>query len=259
MTHAPLRRYVMIGAPVTSVRTPPLLEAFLAGRGIDARVETRHVEPAALTAFVADVRADPSIGGLCVTMPHKNAIALLLDGLEGAARTTRSVNAVRRTADGQLIGGQFDGIALVGAVKAAGLQVTGRTVHLAGLGGAGLAIAEALLAQSPSSLVITEPDADRRAAAPLSERVSVMPPGTDPGRADILVNATPLGMAADDPSPFSASQVARAMLVADIVADPPATALAALAAEAGTPLVTGRDMVKAQIAPIGNWLLGEGR
>ena len=75
---------------------------------------------------------------------------------------------------------------------------------------------------------------------------------------DLLVNATPAGMSESDPAPFSERQVRHAACVADIVADPPPTRLAALARRAGTTLVSGRDMVRGQIDPIAHWLLHHG-
>ena len=106
MTSDRVRRYVMIGAPVTSVRTPPLLEAFLAGESAPARVDVQHLEPGDLAVFMDSVRADRGIDGLMVTMPHKRAILDHLDGVSGVAAASGSVNAVKRAEDG-LLGAQF--------------------------------------------------------------------------------------------------------------------------------------------------------
>jgi len=65
-----MKRYVMIGAPVTTVRTPALLTEYLRGLGAAIEIETRHVDPGDLDAFMAAATADTSIDGLLVTMPH---------------------------------------------------------------------------------------------------------------------------------------------------------------------------------------------
>lgn len=248
----------MIGAPVTTVRTPALLESWFAGHGTDARVEVRHLEPDLLVPFVESVRRDGSVDGLLVTMPHKQAILPLLDRVDPSASASGSVNAVRRADDGALEGAQFDGIALVGAVEAAGIDLARCRVCLAGLGGAGLAIALALLERDVAELRIVEPDAARAATGVAAMRglgaANAVRIGVAPSKAELLVNATPLGMRDGDPSPFDEDVVRRARHVADIVADPPATRLAALARAHGRTLVTGRDMVRAQIVPIGSWL-----
>lgn len=255
-----MKRYVMIGAPVTTVRTPPLLQRFLAGLGVDCGVEVRHVEAADLDAFMASARDDPSVDGLLITMPHKRAAIPHLAAISAVAARAGSVNAAKRLPDGMLAGAQFDGVALVNAVLAKGAPLAGTRVLLAGLGGAGLAIAQALVAHGCGSLALAERDPALLAAA----LASLPALGASPVRAagegqfDLLVNATPLGMRDGDPSPFDARLVARAECVADIVADPPATRLAALAREHGAILVTGRDMVIGQVEPIGRWLLAPG-
>ncbi|MEM8855349.1 MAG: shikimate dehydrogenase [Pseudomonadota bacterium] len=249
-------RYLMIGAPVTGVRTPPLLEAALAKAGRPATVGAVHVEPADLAAVMKNVRADRDILGLMVTMPHKNAIAPHLDRLTDEARASGSINAVKRMG-AELVGAQFDGIALNNALRSVGADLEGATVRLAGGGGAGLAIAFTLDA-SGARLTLVEPDASRRARA-LSALPGLPLLARDDGReADILVNATPLGMTEGDPSPFTEAQVRSARLIADIVADPHHTALGTLAAAANRPFVTGRTMVEHQIGPITAWLLSDG-
>lgn len=258
-----MRRYVMIGAPVTTVRTPPLLAAFLAAQGAPADVEVQHLEPGDLPAFMAGATADPSLDGLMVTMPHKRSIIPHLAAISAVAARAGSVNAVKRLPGGELVGAQFDGVALIDALLGAGAPVGSSCILLAGAGGAGLAIAQAVVRHGSAGLAVAERDAQllARTVAGLAGDprcpVSIFEAG-GPARFDVLVNATPLGMKAGDRSPFEASLVSRAGWVADIVADPPRTRLAALAYEAGAALITGRDMVRAQIGPIGRWLLADG-
>lgn len=254
------KKYMIIGAPITKVRTPPMLEDFLRQRGRDAVVEAWHVEPEGLVAFMDEVTSDTSIGGFVVTMPHKKTIIPYLDHLSRAARRVGSVNTIKRTDAGQWVGAQFDGVGLINALLHKNIAVRTAHVLLAGVGGAGMAIAEALAAYGCASLTLIEPDAQHLQGAVdmLRHEMAFSALETQQPKDvtyDLLINATPLGMKDDDPSPFSASLVEQASWIADIVADPPETRLAAMALEAGRPLVTGRDMVRGQIEPIGNWLL----
>ncbi len=253
-----MKRYLMIGAPVTTVRTPALLTEYLHGLGVAAAIETRHVEPGALEAFMAAAAADASIDGLLVTMPHKRAIIPHLDDISAVARRAGSVNAAKWDGLGRFVGAQFDGIALVNALIVRDVPVATSDVLLAGIGGAGLPIAQAILAYGCKRLAIF--DANARAVAQAVESLRELGPvaAYSGGRYDILVNATPLGMREGDPSPFDEAQIAKAVCVADIVADPPKTRLAALARAADIPVVTGRDMVGSQVKPIGDWLLTAG-
>ncbi len=246
----------MIGSPVGGVRTPPLLQDFLAGQGSAEAVTAVDVMPDALAAFMARARADVSVAGLLVTMPHKKTIIPLLDGLSATATAAASVNAVKRVPSGGLVGAQFDGVALVKALTTRGAPVADSRVLLAGLGGAGTAIAHALVAHGCRRLEVHDLDAARVRAALAGLNADVLAV-TEPGRDgyEILINATPLGMASTDPSPFSAALVENAGWVADIVADPAPTRLAELTRGAGTRLITGRQMVEQQIELIGRWLL----
>ncbi len=255
------KKYIMIGAPITKVRTPPMLEAYLQQHGCPATVEARHVAPEDLPAVMKEATADASIAGFMVTMPHKKAVIPYLAHVSQAAQQVGSVNAIKRLKSGQWAGAQFDGAGLVNAVLGKNIPLSQAHVLLAGVGGAGMAIAQALAAHGCASLTLVEPDAQRLKGAfhmvrqelgfaalqtQISPQVSY----------DLLINATPLGMQEDDPSPFTVELVAKATWVADIVADPPETRLAAMAIDAGCTLVTGREMVRGQVEPIGDWLLG---
>ena len=203
------------------------------------------------------VRADRGIDGLMVTMPHKRAILDHLDGVSGVAAASGSVNAVKRAEDG-LLGAQFDGMGLVSALEGAGVVPERARIWLKGLGGAGLAIAQALLARGVGALFISETDGARVTAAGPLDGAEILPPDGEALGADVLVNATPLGMAPGDPSPFMPEAVRAAAVVADIVADPNRTALGEIVREAGIRLVTGRQMVEHQVPLIGRWLLSAG-
>lgn len=247
----------MIGAPITSVRSPPILKNVLATLGVDAEVTALHVDPQDLAQFMADFAADPSIAGLMVTMPHKRAIVSHMDALSEEAEATHTVNAVKRVG-GRLVGAQFDGVGLRVALEDAGVDLATARIHLAGVGGAGFAIARALAAAGCLQLVLSDVDPAR--AAHVANAVGPAATAADPAaqvRADVLVNATPLGMSRGDPSPFDASAIAAAQVVADIVAVPNETRLAAMTLDAGVRLVTGLDMVRAQVPPIGRWLLSD--
>ena len=253
----------MIGDPVTTVRTPRLLEGRLAADGIAADVEVRRVPASGVDTVMRALRADDTVDGMMVTMPHKRAVIAHLDAISSTALLVGSVNAVKRTTSGAFVGAQFDGVALVRALAAAGADVAGQRVLLLGFGGAGVAIAHAIMHRGCAALAIGDPGIAPDDVSAAIERLHRGAVGTAAtvwdggGVFDILVNATPLGMRPKDPSPFTPDQVAAASGVADIVADPPQTRLAALAEQSGRLLVSGRDMVRAQIDPIATWLMSE--
>ena len=250
-------RYIMIGAPVTAARTPDLLARHFADLGIAVRIDVRHVDAVDLDGFIREARADAAVHGLLVTMPHKKTIIPHLQAVSAVAQRVASVNAAKRTKSGGFVGAQFDGAALVNALHAKHIPLARARVLLLGVGGAGLAIAQAIATHGCRHLTIADRDPRVVDAAMkiLPGDVVGKAPNAGHGSYDLLINATPMGMAAGDPSPFDAGLVAGASSVADIVADPPRTRLQSLAQETGATFVSGRDMVKGQIALIGDWLL----
>ena len=92
-----------------------------------------------------------NLGGLVVTVPHKEQAAVLCDEITPAARLIGAVNAIRLR-DGKLAGGNFDRLGFVAGLRAQGHEPAGRRVYLAGLGGAGKAIACALADAGPARL-----------------------------------------------------------------------------------------------------------
>ncbi|MHA1554489.1 MAG: shikimate dehydrogenase family protein [Alphaproteobacteria bacterium] len=260
MPNSNAKRYIMIGAPITSVRAPPLLEAQLAKAGVEARVEVQHVEPRDLGASMGAIKADRTIDGLVVTMPHKRAVIPHLDDLSSTAMLVGSVNTIKRLPSGELVGAQFDGEALVNALLTRAVPLGQSRVALLGLGGAGTAIAHALASHGVASLAIADTGMNTQAlrdaiGALGAAAAGVAEPWTGPRSFDLLINATPVGMTDGDPSPFPADLIAAASWVADIVADPLKTRLASQVKDAGVPLITGREMVIGQVKPICAWLL----
>ena len=126
-------------------------------------------------------------------MPHKEQAAVLCDEITPAARLIGAVNAIRLR-DGKLAGGNFDGLGFVAGLRAQGHEPAGRRVYLAGLGGAGKAIACALADAGPARLTCTTVPRTRPRIrrAPVAAYPALDIPGRRRAVADceIAVNAT---------------------------------------------------------------------
>ncbi|MER7187841.1 shikimate dehydrogenase, partial [Streptomyces hyaluromycini] len=169
-----------------------------------------------------------------------------------AAAVTGTANAVRRTADGRLYAENFDGRGFVDGLTAAGRPLRDAHVFVAGAGGAGGAIAAAGLAAGAARVVLRDPDGARLAG--LLGRLDARWPGRagaagpdDLGRADVVVNATPLGMRAADPLPFDPAAARPDAVVADVVMKPHETALLRAAAARGRRVHHGIHMLEQQV------------
>ena len=120
---------------------------------------------------------------------------------------------------------------------------------LVGAGGAGSAIAIALLEAGIRELVIH--DADELRVTRLIDllsglgrgRVSAGPP--DPTGCDLVCNATPVGMGENDPLPVDAALLTSSMFVGDVIAGHGVTAFIQAAESAGCKTANGGHMVEA--------------
>lgn len=145
----------ILGDPIAHASSPALANERLEARGLDVRLVPWHVGASDLPRAVDALRAIRNLRGAIVTMPHKIAVMPHLDRVLSVAASVGAVNVVRRTADGRLEGSNLDGEGFASGLLAAGHTIAGRRVHLAGAGGAAVAIAFALAQRAVASISIT--------------------------------------------------------------------------------------------------------
>ena len=245
------RVFMVLGDPVSQVQAPGIFNALFHRHGIDAVLVPAQVSAAHLAGFVRHVMSAGNIDGLWVTIPHKPALAALVDSCDDAAAVSGSVNAVRRGADGRLHGGLFDGTGFVGALRHFGCEPRDRGALLLGAGGAGAAIAAALLDAGVGRLALH--DLDDRAAtlahklAGRSGSTTIETPGADPRGYDLVVNATPLGLRAEDPLPVDVTRLDEGCTVVDILMKNQPTALLRACRARGIDAHPGFEMLVQQV------------
>lgn len=246
------RLFAVLGDPVDQVRAPQLLNPLFTRLGLDAVLVPAHVPPDGLGAAVRGLQGLANLDGLLVTVPHKVAICRHVDALSSVATVSGSANALRREPDGRWYADNFDGAGFVRGLERAGRPVRGQRFTVVGAGGAGAALAAALLRSEAAHVRLCDPDTHR-----LREVLARLEP-TWPGRttgtpeprvadADATVNATPLGMRPADPLPFDPGALPPGCLVADIVMKPPETRLLRTAAALGHPVHHGSHMLDQQL------------
>ena len=216
------RLFPIIGDPIKYVESPMRLTRTFEERGYNGICVPMQVAADDLDAVMAGLTASRNVDGILVTMPHKfTAFAHCATSSE-RAKMLGVVSVIRRNPDGTWHGDMLDGLAFVKAQKDHGAEPEGARVLLVGAGGAGSAIAIALLEAGVGELVIH--DADESRVATLIEllsglgqgRVSAGPP--DPTGCDLVCNATPMGMEENDPLPVDAALLRSSMFVGDVIA-----------------------------------------
>jgi shikimate 5-dehydrogenase len=254
------RLFPIIGDPIMFVKSPHRLTSGFEARGHNGICVPMQVPQAHLQGVMHGLSLIPNIGGMLITMPHKfTAFAYCATSSE-RSRRLGVVSVIRRNPDGSWHGEMLDGLAFVKAQKDQGAQPGGARVLLVGAGGAGSAIAIALLDAGVRELVVHDTDASR--VAQLIEllaglgrgRVTAGPP--DPTGCDIVCNATPMGLAAGDPFPVAANLLAPSMFVADVIAGHGETPLLQAARAAGCKTANGEQMVEAVQEMMLDFMLG---
>lgn len=246
------RLLAILGDPIEAVKSPQSWNPRLAALGHDAVLVPVHVRAADFDDVLGSLMRLGNLDGLVFTMPFKERAIARLASISRRASLVGAVNAARREPSGDWIGDMFDGVGLVGAVRGLGVDPRGLSVGLVGAGGAGSAIAFALAEAGARAISIMDVDAAR--AARLADRVSQegCPAGArsfGAGDVEILINATPVGMADGDGAPLDLSGLTAATTIVDIVTRP-GTALLRAAEANGCRATGGSAMVAAQTEAI---------
>lgn len=245
------RLVLILGDPVAQARSPGVLSEALSAAGRNVLVVPAHVPAGGFDAAIAGLAALRNLDGLILTVPHKPAGLAHCQRVTPAARAIGGVN-VLRPVPGGWAGDQCDGAGFVAGLRDAGFAPEGRSVLLVGAGGAGSAIAMALVEAAAERIILHDARPERAAALAarvggrMQNRVLALPAGVvpDPAGVDLVVNATPLGLAAGDPLPLDPAALDPAQTVADVVPSPEITPLLAAARARGCRIVTGVDMFR---------------
>jgi shikimate dehydrogenase len=257
------RVHLIIGDPVGQTRSPSGLTAEFAVRGVNAICIPVHVAPAHFDAFVEAAKRTENIDGIVVTIPHKFAALRHCDETTGRATFLGVANVLWRVAADRWRGDMTDGAAMVAALQRAGCEPEGQRALVVGAGGAGSAVALALVEAGVAALTVADVDLQRRRG--LVDRLASRTPrivaggSSDPAGHDIVVNATPAGMRPDDALPVDAARLEPSAFVADLITRPVMTPLLEAAHARGCAVVTGEDMFAAQAGRLADILLASWR
>jgi shikimate dehydrogenase len=242
----------LIGAGIGSSLSPALHEREARRLGYDAEYRLFDIDelqraPDEVGALVREAR-ELGLAGVNVTHPCKQLVVPELDELSDDAAALNAVNTVVFDGD-RLVGHNTDttGFAEAFARGLPGVEI--ERVVVIGAGGAGAAVAHAVLTLGAGELTIVDVDAER--ARDLARRLGVRA-GRDlrdtVAGADGLVHATPTGMAAYPGTAVPAHMLSDSLWVAEVVYMPLETQLLRDARERGCRTLSGAGMVALQAA-----------
>ncbi|MDO8699427.1 MAG: shikimate dehydrogenase [Rhodoferax sp.] len=255
------RIFGILADPIHHVKTPQGINRLFRELQFDGVMVPIHVGSEGLEKAVQGLREFRNLDGFVVTVPHKSAFLALCDEVTPESRQIGAVNVVHRTADGRLLGGMLDGEGFVAGLRTTGHEPRGRSVYLAGAGGAASAIAFALARAGVSRLTIANRTTAK--AQQLIDRVTEIYPALsmtagsdDPSGHDLVVNATSLGLRLEDALPLDVSKLDARQLVAEIIMQPAETPLLEAARKKGCQIHFGAPMLHCQIELMASFMRG---
>lgn len=245
----------IVGHPVGHTLSPAMQNAAFAGLNLDYCYLPFDAPPQRLPAAVEGLRAF-GVRGFNVTIPHKETIVPLLDRLTDEAKRIGAVNTVQADGDA-LVGHNTDGKGFLRSLmEEGGIDPRGARALILGAGGAARAVAVALAMAGAGSIRIANRTAERgealaemlrsqfndlsiqglrweRSPEEWEERLA---------EADLLVNATSVGMGSDS-SPVPTKAIHPKLLVCDLVYRPLETSLLKAARSRGAKALSGLGML----------------
>jgi shikimate dehydrogenase len=262
-----MSRYIgLIGYPLKHSVSPYFQQAALDYYQLDIRYEAWETTPAGLPNIVKNLKKPQNLGAN-VTVPYKEAVLPLLDGIDDLASSIGAINTIVKKED-KLVGSNTDAYGFIEALdKERHFDARGKKVIMLGAGGVARAISFVLVQRKIASLAITDGIFERASALAGNlvghiEEASTRSKDSEPsisaiawqtlGSArtfagcDLIVHCTTIGMK-DSPqegqSPLSLEVIPKDVLVYDVVYNPWPTPLLRLAQKAGANTLGGLPML----------------
>lgn len=239
----------VIGDPVTHSLSPAIHNAGFVATGLDWTYVALAV-PAGLGEAAVEAMRVLGIAAMSVTMPHKADVLAAVDEVSETAATLGAANCLTLLGDGRVEADNTDGRGFVDALfDDAGISPEGRSFVVLGAGGAARAVILALAESGAADVAVVNRSARRaataaRLAGPIG-RVATVEAVSD---ADVVLNATPVGMGHDHGLPCEPSLLGSGQVVVDLIYNPEITPWLAMAGERGAETHNGLSMLVRQAA-----------
>jgi shikimate dehydrogenase len=247
----------VFGWPVEHSLSPPMQNAAIEALGLDWVYIAAGVAPEALAEALRGARAMRYVGVNC-TIPHKEAVLPHLDWLDPTAQAMRAVNTIH-IVDGEMRGYNTDAYGFTETLLAEGeVILKDKTVLVIGSGGAARGIAAGAAMEGARKVILA--NRTRPRAEKIAEDIEPAFPETRfevvqlsraslqnaAGRAEVIANATSLGMGASDPLPIEPVLIQPGHVIFESVYVPAETPLLRAARERGAIAVGGLGMLARQ-------------
>lgn len=242
------RLAAVIGSPVRHSLSPAIHNAGFRVLGLDWVYLAFEVPEGSAAGALEAVRT-LGIEGLSVTMPHKAAVAAVVDERTAAAETLGAVNCVVNRG-GRLIGDNTDGGGFLdGLADDSGIAIPGARCGVIGAGGAARAVVLALAeAGAAEVLVVNRSQVNAERAASIAGARGRVASAEELATCGLVVNATPLGMGSSGTMPLPPDLLTVGQVAVDLVYEPAETPWLRALRERGIEAHNGLSMLVHQAA-----------
>lgn len=258
-----MKKFAVIGHPVSHSLSPVMHEANFRSLGIGARYSMIDASPGDLGRVFGELR-EQGYSGLNITIPYKMDVVGLLDRYDDDVSFYGACNCVRFEEDASASGFNTDASGFLGSLSSRGVSLGGRKVFIAGCGGAGRTLAFCAARQGAGQVMLASRGggsarslAAELSAAGFTAEALEAPSGDGLGSrfrawgdcardADIVVNATPLGLKETDEALLPSEAFRPGQFVLDIIPVRRFPQTAAAAAAAGADAADGIEFLVRQ-------------
>jgi shikimate dehydrogenase len=242
-----MNRYAeVIGDPISHTKSPLIHNFWLDKLALAGSYRAQPVRPAELAGYLADRRSDPDWCGCNITLPLKVIAMQHIEAASPLAKLIGATNAVIRNSSGVLEAGNTDASGFAAPLRGRAFS----RVIVIGAGGAARAVLAGLRTSEVRQVTILNRDV-MKARALIREfglDGQALALDDDPPAADLLVNASSLGMTGQADLPDMMNNIRDGGTVYDLVYAPLETALLAAARGRGLDVIDGLTMLVEQAA-----------
>lgn len=243
----------IIGESISHSKSPAMMNAAFRERGLNYYYDIINVDQKKFGTTIKEI-AKRNFAGLTLTIPYKIEILKYLDAIDPLAQVIGAVNTVK-IENGKMTGYNTDGMGFVNGLESdCGLQAEGNTFFVIGAGGVSRAIMTVLAARKAKAVYL-ESRTDEKAAA-LCQHINTnirdcciaLPHTADFGpyirQCSTLINASFVGMPPyEQEIPIDPKLLHPALLVADVIYNPPKTRLLQEAEKCGCKIINGQSLL----------------
>ena len=241
----------VIGDPVLHSLSPTIYNAAFEHDQVNWSYSAVNITAEQVSDALEEMRQS-EVGGLSVTMPHKEIVANLVDETTRHAERLGAVNCVSKNGS-TLVGHNTDGEGFIKAIEAETKErAEGKSYLVIGAGGAAKAVTLALGEAGAAEVIVSSRNASKsRKAASLAGQVGRSGSLSEAEGVDVIINATPIGMRGagnESQLPMPVEAMHKGQIIVDLIYHPLQTEFLKNASRIGAHTMNGIGMLIHQAA-----------